>query len=169
MRSEKTRRVALFGILVSLALILSYVESMIPPFYAVPGMKVGLTNIVVLAALYRLDEKSALTINLVRILLVSVLFGNGVSYIYSLAGGLLSGLIMILLKRIGRFSLLAVSIAGGIFHNVGQILAAMVMLSTAAIGYYLAILWFSGLAAGLVIGLVSAGVIRRLPATRGRE
>lgn len=162
MRSNRTKQVAEYGILVSLALILSYIESMIPPFYAIPGMKVGLTNIVVLVALYRMDEKSAIAINFVRILLVSVLFGNGVSYIYSLSGGILSGLVMIALKRTGRFSMVAVSIAGGVFHNVGQILAAMVMLSTPAIAYYLVILWFSGIASGLVIGLVAAGVAKRV-------
>ena len=117
MASTKNRKLALYGLLTALALILSYVEGQIPAFFAVPGMKLGLTNIVVLLALYCMGAKSALAVNFVRIVLVSILFGNGVSFWYSLAGGLLSGAVMIALKKCGRFSVLAVSISGGIAHN----------------------------------------------------
>ena len=157
-----TRRIALYGLLVALALILSYVESLVPAFFAVPGMKLGLTNVVVLVALYTMDEKSAISINVLRILLVSFLFGNGVSFLYSLAGGVLSGLIMILLKKTGSFRMVTVSIAGGIAHNVGQILMAMAILETTALAYYLLILWFSGMASGIVIGIISAETAKRV-------
>ena len=154
MASTKNRKLALYGLLTALALILSYVEGQIPAFFAVPGMKLGLTNIVVLLALYCMGAKSALAVNFVRIVLVSILFGNGVSFWYSLAGGLLSGAVMIALKKCGRFSVLAVSISGGIAHNIGQITAAMVLLQTAALGWYLLLLWFTGLLSGAVIGVL---------------
>lgn len=162
MEKTKTNRLALYGLFTALALILSYLESQIPAFFAMPGMKLGLTNVVVLAALYCMDAKSALLINFLRIFLVSVLFGNGMSLAYSLAGGLLSGLVMILLKKSGKFSLLAVSIAGGVAHNVGQILTAMALLRTGALGWYLLVLWFSGLLSGTVIGLIGGELCRRL-------
>lgn len=162
MASTKNRKLALYGLLTALALILSYVEGQIPAFFAVPGMKLGLTNIVVLLALYCMGAKSALAVNFVRIALVSILFGNGVSFWYSLAGGLLSGAVMIALKKCGRFSVLAVSICGGIAHNIGQIAAAMVLLQTAALGWYLLLLWFTGLLNGAVIGVLGGVLCRRL-------
>ncbi len=159
---KKAKVVAQYGLLVALALILSYAEAQIPAFFAVPGMKLGLTNLVVLVALYRMGTKSALLINLVRIVLVAVLFGNGMSLAYSLAGGLLSGLVMILLKRTGKVHIFAVSVAGGIAHNVGQILVAMALLETTALAWYLLVLWFTGLVSGAVIGLVGGELCRRL-------
>ena len=119
MASTKNRKLALYGLLTALALILSYVEGQIPAFFAVPGMKLGLTNIVVLLALYCMGAKSALAVNFVRIVLVSILFGNGVSFWYSLAGGLLSGAVMIALKKCGRFSDMTKSWSGQPDH--GQI------------------------------------------------
>ena len=162
MTKTKTQKLALYGLFTALALILSYLEAQIPAFFAVPGMKLGLTNVVVLAALYCMDAKSALLINFLRIFLVSILFGNGMSLAYSLAGGLLSGFVMIALKKSGKFSLLTVSIAGGVAHNIGQILAAMALLQTRALGWYLLILWFTGLVSGGVIGLIGGELCRRL-------
>lgn len=158
----KSRNTARFGMLVALAMVLSYAEAQIPAFFAVPGMKLGLTNIVVLVVLYLMGDGSAIVMNLLRIFLVSVMFGNGMSFAYSLAGGLLSGLVMILLKRTGKFRIVTVSVAGGIAHNVGQVLVAMVLLETKALGWYLLILWFSGLASGAVIGMVGAMLCGRL-------
>ena len=162
MASAENRKLALYGLLTALALILSYVEAQIPASFAVPGMKLGLTNIVVLLALYGMGANSALAVNFARIVLVSVLFGNGVSFWYSMAGGLLSGMVMIVLKKCGRFSLLAVSISGGVAHNVGQLLAAMVLLRTTALGWFLLVLWFTGLLSGAVIGLIGGELCRRL-------
>ncbi|MCI8632353.1 MAG: Gx transporter family protein [Lachnospiraceae bacterium] len=159
---KQTQRIAQYGILIALAMILSYVEAQIPAFFAVPGMKLGLTNIVVLLALYQLGIKSALLINGIRILLVALLFGNGMSLAYSLAGGLLSGLIMILLKKTERFHMITVSIAGGISHNVGQILAAMALLQTKSLAWYLIFLWFAGLVSGSLIGIIGEELCKRI-------
>jgi heptaprenyl diphosphate synthase len=159
---NKTKKIAQYGLLIAVALILSYVEAQIPAFFAVPGMKLGLTNVVVLFALYRMGEKSGMVINLVRIFLVSMLFGNGMSLAYSVAGGLLSGLVMILLKKTGKFRIITVSVAGGVAHNIGQILVAMVLLETKAVLWYLLVLWFTGIGSGLVIGLVGGELCRRL-------
>lgn len=159
---KPSRMVAQYGLLVALALIFSYIEAQVPAFFAVPGMKLGLTNVVVLFALYRMGSKSAVVANLLRIFLVSVLFGNGMSLAYSLAGGLLSGLVMILLKKTGKFRIVTVSVAGGIAHNIGQVLMAMVLLETTALAWYLLVLWFTGLGSGLVIGLLGGELCRRL-------
>lgn len=148
--------------LIALAMILSYAESLVPAFFAVPGMKIGLTNVVVLFAFYGMDEKAAFLINLIRIVLVGILFGSGVSLIYSLAGGLLSFLVIFLLKKTGKFQIVTVSMAGGIFHNIGQILVAMALLGTKAIAWYLLILWFFGMGAGLAVGVIGAILVRRL-------
>ncbi len=144
-------------------MILSYVEAQIPAFVAIPGMKVGLTNIVVLFALYSVDEKGALLINLVRILLVSVLFGTALSMAFSLAGGLLSYIVMVLLKRTKKFGIPGVSVAGGVSHNIGQILVAMVAMNTKAIALYLPILWATGIFSGFIIGIIGAMIVSRLP------
>ena len=159
----RAKRIASFGILTALALILGYVEMQIPPLFAVPGMKLGLTNLVVLFALYRMGSKDAILINLIRIGISAILFGSGVSFLYSVAGGLLSGLVMILLKKWDRFSAVGVSVAGGLSHNVGQLLVATVLMGTGKIFYYLPVLWLSGTAAGLVIGLLCGLVMKYVP------
>ena len=158
-----TATIALRGLMIAAAFILSWVESQIPAFFAVPGIKLGLTNLVVLVALYCLGETDAIWMNVLRIILVGCTFGNMFSLIYSLAGGILSGLTMILLKRFGKFHITAVSIAGGVMHNVGQILVAMAVLETKSILYYLPVLWISGIAAGLVVGLIGKEIVLRLP------
>lgn len=157
-----TTKIAKYGLLIALAMVLSYVESLVPAFFAVPGMKLGLTNVVVLFALYAMDFKSAIFINMIRILLVGFLFGNGVSILYSLAGGILSGIVMLLFKRFTSLRIVTVSIAGGVAHNLGQILVAMLMLQTKAIAWYLIILWFTGIGAGIVVGVISSEVVKRL-------
>lgn len=163
---KKSRFVAQYGLLVALALVLSYAEAQIPAFFAVPGMKLGLTNLVVLMALYQMGARSAMLINLLRILMVSLLFGNGMSLAYSLAGGLLSGAVMILSKKTGRFRMVTVSVAGGIAHNIGQILVAMALLETTSLAWYLLVLWFTGLASGAVIGVIGGTLCRRLEKIR---
>ncbi len=160
---EKTKRLTLYGVLVALAMILSFVESQIPAFVAVPGMKIGLTNIVVLFALYAESERAAVIINLVRILLVALLFGSALSLAFSLAGGILSALVMILLKRSSRFGMTGVSCAGAVSHNIGHILVAMVVMNTKAIALYLPVLWATGIVSGILIGVVGGIVVGRVP------
>ena len=159
----KGKNVARYGLLVALALIFSYLESLVPAFFAVPGMKLGLTNLVVLVALFRMGDRAAIFVNLLRILLAAMLFGNAYALAYSLAGGLLSGAVMILLKRTGRFGMLGISVAGGLAHNLGQILTAMALMETWQLVSYLPVLWISGMIAGLVIGLLGYEITRRLP------
>ena len=157
----KTERLALYGLLTSLALILSYLESLLPLSFAVPGVKLGLPNIAVLFALYRLGGRGACTISLVRVLLASILFGNLFSLAYGAAGASLSLLVMLLLKKSGKFSVAAVSVAGGVAHNAGQIIVAIFVLETRGLIYYLPPLCVAGVAAGLLIGLSAALLIKR--------
>ena len=163
---QGAKRVALRGVLVAAAMVLSWVEAQIPAFFAVPGMKLGLTNAVVLTALYLLSSRDAVVINLVRIVLVGFTFGSLFSMLYSLAGGLLSGAVMILLRKTGWFGPIGVSVAGGISHNVGQILVAMAVLESRYVLYYLPALWLSGLVAGTLIGVLCGVLLRRIPGKR---
>ena len=159
----RTKKLALNSMLLVVALILSYVESLIPLSFAVPGIKMGLPNIAILFVLYKSGWKNACVISLVRVVLVSVLFGNLFSMVYSLAGAVLSLLVMILLKQCEKFGTAGVSVAGGVAHNVGQIAVAILLLETAEIGYYLPVLCITGTVAGIFIGLVSSLLIRRIP------
>lgn len=155
----KTKKTALFGMLVALAFIFSYIEHLIP--LPLPtGVKLGAANIVVLVALYFLGAKEALAVSMVRMLLSG--FAFGISTIpYSLAGGLLSLFIMILMKRSGKFGIPGVSVTGSVFHNVGQTMVAMVLLG-ANTAYYFPILLLSGVIAGILIGVISAVVLQKL-------
>ena len=157
-----TQKLTRLAIMISFALILSYVESRIPTFVAIPGVKVGLANIAVFFALYRLGIKEAVTISLVRVLLISMLFGNPVSLVYSLTGAVFSLTAMLLLKKLTPLTEVTVSVSGGIMHNVGQIVAASMILDTNVVIYYLPFLILSGTIAGTVIGVVSALLIKRV-------
>lgn len=157
-----TKRISEYAIMIALAIVLGYLEMQIPVFIAVPGMKLGLTNIVVLIALYLRGNKSAIAVNIIRIFLVSLLFGTAVSLFYSLAGGILSCIVMMLLKHTQKFGIITVSIAGGVTHNIGQILVAMLLLETTAIGWYLFILWFTGIICGALVGFLGYEIIKRL-------
>lgn len=158
----KTSKITLMALSIAVAMVLSFVESQIPAFVAVPGVKVGLANIAVMFTLYKLGWKEAAVISLVRVFMVSLLFGSAASLFYSAAGAALSLLGMILLKKSGLFSPVAVSIAGGVLHNVGQIAMACLLLDTNVIGYYLPFLILSGIAAGIVVGLAAAVLIKRV-------
>lgn len=158
-----TKRVAFFGLCTAVAMVLAYVELLLPPvFVAVPGIKLGLPNILIIFMLYRFGWRSAATISLVRIALVSLLFGNTMTLAYSLAGAVLSLAVMAFLKRMNFLSTVGVSVAGGVFHNVGQILMAMLLLGTAELGYYLIVLTVTGTVAGILIGLCAGMMIKRL-------
>lgn len=160
---KNTKKLTAMAITISFALILSYIESRIPAFVAIPGIKAGLANIAVIFTLYKIGAKEAVVISVIRVLLVSSLFGTPVSLIYSLAGAALSLLTMIVLKKLTPLGEIAVSVCGGVMHNVGQIIAASLMLSTNVVGYYLPFLILSGTIAGIIVGLVSAILIKRVP------
>ena len=162
----KPRKVAFLGLSIALAMILSFVESQIPVFTAVPGMKVGLPNLVMVFLLYRVGWKETVVVSVIRVVLVSLLFGNLQSLIFSIAGAILSLTGMILLKKTGLFSPIAVSVVGGVLHNVGQIIAACLWTGTAQIAYYLPMLFISGICAGVVIGLISGLLLKRLEKVR---
>ena len=147
---------------ISFAMVLSYLESRIPTFVAIPGIKVGLANIAVIFALYKFGIKEAVTISLVRVFLISLLFGTPVSLIYSLSGATLSLSCMLLLKTLTPLTEVGVSVAGGIMHNVGQIIAASILLSTNVVVYYLPFLILSGTIAGIAVGVVSALLVKRV-------
>ena len=161
---EKSKNIAVLGLCTATALILAYVEVLLPPlFSAVPGIKMGLPNILLVFLLYRRGALTAIGVSLLRIFLVSMLFGNAMALFYSLAGGFLSMAVMILLRRLNFMSPVGVSVAGGVAHNVGQILMAMLLLQTAELGYYLVVLTVTGTVAGILVGLCGALLIRKIP------
>ncbi|MBR2808053.1 MAG: Gx transporter family protein [Oscillospiraceae bacterium] len=158
----KTKKLTVMAMTTAVAMILSFVESQIPAFVAVPGVKIGLANIAVVFALYRLGWKEAVAISLVRVVLVSMLFGSIASLFYSLAGAVLSLTGMGLLKKTGKFTEIMISVTGGILHNIGQIGMACLILETAALRYYLPFLLISGIIAGIVVGILSAVLVQRI-------
>ena len=158
-----TKKLTLLGLLTAIALILSYVEALLPPFFvAVPGIKMGLPNIAIIFVLYRFGLKEAAAVSLVRLAAVALLFGSAMTLIYSLAGAVLSLALMSLLKKSNLFSMIGVSIVGGVSHNLGQILVAMWLMETAEIGYYMIILTVTGTIAGILIGVAGAFVLKYL-------
>lgn len=154
-------KTAYFGVFTSLALILSYVETLIPISFGIPGIKLGLANLVIVIVLYTYGGKEAFLLSVTRILLSGFLFGNLSMILYSMAGGVFSLAIMVLLRKTGGFSIQGVSIAGGVFHNIGQLLLAMMIVETYQVGYYFPVLLISGLVTGLLIGIVSSEVLKR--------
>jgi heptaprenyl diphosphate synthase len=158
----KASKLSLLALSVSLAMILSFVESQIPAMVAIPGVKVGLANIVVVFALYKLGWKYAAVISLTRVFLVGLLFGNGISILYSFTGAIVSFAVMLLLKKAKVFSTMAVSVAGGVLHNLGQIAMACVIMGTDVLRYYAPFLVLSGTLAGIAIGVLAAIMIRRI-------
>lgn len=156
------KKTAYMGIFLALALICSYIETLIPFHIGIPGVKLGLTNIVIVWALYLLGTKEALAISVMRIVLSGMMFGNAFSIAYSLAGGLISFIVMLLLKKTGKFKCVSVSIAGGIFHNIGQLLVAAAIVQNLSVFYYIPVLFISGTITGLVIGVISQELILRV-------
>ena len=147
----KSNKLAYLGVFTSLALILSFVESQIPPLMAIPGVKLGIPNIAILFILYKVGWKEAALVNLVRVFIVGLLFGSLVSIMYSFAGAFLSLFGMILLKKSNWFSCVTVSVIGGILHNVGQIIMACLVTVTSELMYYLPVLIISGTVAGILL------------------
>lgn len=156
----KSKNVAFCGVFTALAMIFSYIEAMLPISLGVPGAKPGFANIAILIVLYTVGAKPAFCVDILRIVLTNILFGNMASFIFAMSGGLLSVIVMILLKRINRFSIAGVSVAGGVSHNVGQIIAAAAVTRTPGIAYYLPVLLVTGVITGVINGCV-AGIIKK--------
>ena len=158
----KVKKVAVLGLCVALAMIMSYIESLFPLNLAVPGIKMGLANIVIIFLLYRVGFSSACIVSLLRVFLVSMLFGNVMMMAYSIAGAVLSLAVMLVLKKCGKFSVVGVSIAGGVAHNAGQIIMAVILLGAKQIAYYLPVLAVTGTVTGVLIGIAASVVINRV-------
>ena len=159
------KKIALMGISVSLAMVLSYIEFLLPPiFNSIPGIKMGLANVIIIYMLFTCGAKSAFSVSLIRVALSSLLFGESfaVTLAYSLAGALLSLTVMTILKKTDMFSEIAVSITGAVSHNLGQILVAIALLRTAEIGYYMIVLTVTGVFSGLFVGYLGALLIKRI-------
>lgn len=155
-------RVAYFGVFTALALIFSYIETLVPISFGIPGVKLGLANLIIVIALYKIPLREVYVLSIVRVLLSGVLFGNYFSIAYSLAGGLLSLTVMALLKKVGGFSVIGISIAGGVCHNIGQLVVVMIVVETFAMSYYMPVLLVAGLITGFLIGVVADQVLRRI-------
>ncbi len=158
----KTKKVAVYGLLIALAFIFSYIDSLVPMPFAVPGMKLGLANLVVITALYTMGPKQAFVLSIVRIILVGFTFRDPSTLAFSIAGGLLSWMLMSIFRHIKLFSMTGVSIIGGVAHNLGQILVAMVYLESGYVIFYFPALLVSGVITGTLIGLLGMLVVKRL-------
>lgn len=163
MQSLSSKRIAISGLLAALALIFSYVEAILPFNFGIPGIKLGLANLVVVIAIYELGSAYAFSINIVRVLIAGLLFSGMYGMLFSMAGCILSFITMQLLYRTRRFSIIGVSMAGGAAHTLGQLIVAVIMVSNLRLSYYFPILLFSGMITGIIIGLGSYILISRLP------
>lgn len=161
--SLRTKRLAISSMFATLALIFSYVEAIIPFSVGIPGIKLGIANLVIIIALYEMNFKYAFTINVLRILIAGLLFNGVFGALYSLAGGLLSLLVMWLLKKTNLFSMVGVSMAGGVAHNMGQLLVAALIVSNLKMFLYFPILMFSGIVSGIMIGIVAYVIDKKIP------
>lgn len=157
-----SKKVAMAGMFTALAMIFSYVEVLIPINLGIPGMKLGLANLVVVVTLYTMGAPMAFAVSMIRIMLVSMTFGSFSAMLYSMAGGLLSFCGMALLKKIPNFSVIGVSLLGGVLHNTGQLLVAMAVVENINLIAYLPPLMIAGMVTGILIGIVSAQVIPRI-------
>ena len=158
----KTKRIAFLGLFVALAFVLSYIEFMLPLNIGIPGAKIGIANLAVMVTLYTVGEKNAIALSIIRVVLVGLTFGNISMMMYSLAGAALSLFAMLLARKIGKLSMTGVSVLGGVFHNVGQIIVAMLVLETKSLLYYLPFLIIVGTITGIVIGIVSSLITVRV-------
>lgn len=156
------KKTAYLGVFLALALICSYIETLIPFHFGIPGVKLGLTNLVVILVLYEIGAKEAFGISVLRIFITGMLFGNVFSILYSLSGGILSFVVMLLLKKTNKLGCVSVSVAGGISHNVGQLLVAAVMVHNFHIFFYIPILLIAGLITGFLIGILAQELLIRL-------
>ena len=158
----KYKKMTFLALSVSLAMILSFVESLIPPLVAVPGVKIGLANIVTVFLLYTLGWRAAGCVSLIRVLLSALLFGNVQSLIFALSGAVLSFIVMVVVKKLLPFGKVGVSVLGAVAHNAGQVAAAVIVMETAALAYYFIPLVISGTVAGVFVGILAAILTIRL-------
>ena len=157
------KRAALMGMCIALALVLGWLESLVPVVPPVSGIKLGLANLVSIFLLYRMGYKEASIVTLLRVLLAGILFGNFSMILYSLSGAFLSILLMSILKATTKFSLVPVSIAGGIAHNLGQLIVAVIIVENGVLFYYLPVLILAGAISGALIGLLGAFLVKHIP------
>jgi heptaprenyl diphosphate synthase len=141
-------------------MIFSYVEAMIPINFGIPGMKLGIANLVIVTGLYMLKPKEVLVISLIRIFLMGIMFGNGISLAYSVVGGIISFFVMLVLKYIDRLSVIGISIAGGVAHNIGQIIVAVLIVENTKMFYYIPTLMIAGGVTGAFIGILSDRILK---------
>lgn len=156
--AKKISKIAVFT---ALAIIFSYVEAILPFNFGIPGVKLGISNIVTVTALYYFGVKEAVGITFIRVFIIGLLFGNIMSLVYSLSGTFLSLCAMVIFKKL-KLSVIGVSALGGVFHNIGQLIAAVIMLESCALIYYYPVLFISGLVTGFLIGLASKPIIKNL-------
>ncbi len=164
-----TKKIAYLGLLIALAFVFSYVEFLIPVNLGVPGAKLGLANLVVVVALYTLGVRDAILLSMIRIVLVGFTFGSMASMLYSFAGGIVSYLAMVIARKTKLLSIAGVSVIGGVFHNVGQIIVAMLVVETASLIYYLPVLILAGTVSGVAIGVLGAMVTKRMRNMVGKQ
>lgn len=158
---KQTRRIAVCGMLLALMLVLGFVESQLPVAASVPGIKLGLSNGVLIFAVYMLNVPTGFLLMGLKVLLSGLMFGSPSAMMYAFAGGLLSMIVMSLLSRMKGLSPVVVSMAGGVSHNVGQVAMAMMILQTPQLLYYMAVLMVAGLVTGMATGFAATGIIRR--------
>ncbi len=162
-KKGKIYRITFLAVCATVALVLSYIETLLPPLVAaVPGIKLGLPNIVIIFVLYRFGIRDAAVVSLVRLIAVVMLFGNAMMFAYSIAGAALSLVCMTVLKKIDILSMIGVSVAGAVSHNLGQVLVAMLLLETAEIGYYMIALAISGTVSGIFVGIAGSYLTKKL-------
>lgn len=162
MQLRNEHKVAQIGVFVALAMIFSYVECLIPFHFGIPGVKLGIANLVIVTGLYRFSAKEVFLIAVIRVVMMGMLFGNGVSLVYSLVGGIFSFFAMVIWKKTSMFSVVGVSIVGGVVHNIGQLLTASVILHNHKVMVYLPVLMVAGMVTGALNGMLSKHILERL-------
>lgn len=160
--NKKTQRIAVIGVISAFAIILSYIESLISFNFFVPGVKLGLANLAVVMVMYIFGNREAIIVNLIRILIVGLLFTNLFSILFSIAGAVISFLLMVLAKRTGKLSVMGVSVIGGVSHNIGQIIVAAFVVETYSVIYYVPVLIVAGVVTGMINGIVSETLVKYL-------
>ena len=168
LRSFDTKRLVTLSAITAVAMILSYVESLLPPILPLPGAKIGLSNIATVFALYTLGIRAAVAVSLVRVFLSALLFGNAAALIYSLFGAVFALSFMIIFYKTKIFSEIGVSVVGGFFHNVGQITAAAIVMENGAIAVYLPPLAIVGTVAGVAVGVAAGLLVKRIGKRLGK-